>query len=124
MTRHLRAHEKNFPRDIERLKRAAEIAILIPPGYNLGHVDIGRGVLSAIPELNLERTNHYGIKYRQVMSNFYVEIERCIRLGVAFDLFWNLENLNIDDYREIVTIREDGKVNVLKNGTLGIPKLK
>jgi hypothetical protein len=50
------------------------------------------------------------------MSNFLVEIERCIRLGIAFDLFWDLENLSMDDYREIVTVREDGKVNVFKDG--------
>jgi len=117
MTRHLRAHAENFPnRNVQKLKKAAEVAILLPPGYNLGHVYMGRGVFSALPELNLERTNSYGVTYRQVMSNFYVEIERCIRLGVAYDLFWNLENLNLRDYREIVTIREDGKVQVIQNG--------
>jgi hypothetical protein len=36
---------------------------------------------------------------------------------VAFDSFWNLENLNLSGYREIVTVREDGKVEVYKNGT-------
>lgn len=117
MTKHLRAHEKNFPnRDLEKLKKAAEIAILLPPGYNLGHVHMGRGNFWAIPELNLERCNKHGVTYRQVMSNFYTEIERCLRLGVAFDLFWNLDDLNLEGYREIVTVREDGKVKVVKNG--------
>jgi len=117
LTKHLRAHERNFPkRDLEKLKRAAEIAILLPPGYNLGHVHMGRGNFWGITELNLERNNKYGVTYRQVMSNFYTEVERCLRLGVAFDLFWKLKNLNLTGYREIVTIKEDGKVNVFKNG--------
>ena len=117
MTRHLRAHERNFPnRDLEKLKKTAEIAILLPPGYNLGHVHMGRGNFWGITELNLERRNKYGVTYRQVMNNFYTEVERCLRFGVAFDLFWNLENLNLTGYREIVTVRENGEVNVFKDG--------
>jgi hypothetical protein len=117
MTKHLQAHARNFPkRNLEKLKKAAEIAILLPPGYNLGHVHMGRGVFWGIPELNLERMNSYGVTYRSVMNNFYTEIERCIRLGVAFDLLWNLEYLNLTDYREVITVREDGKVAVLING--------
>ena len=77
---------------------------------------MGRGNFWGITELNLERRNKCNVTYRKVMSNFYIEIERCLRHGVAFDLFWNLENLKLPDYREIVTIREDGQVNVLKSG--------
>lgn len=117
MSKHLREHAKNFPRsDLGKLKNAAETAILLPPGYNLGHVKMGIGLLSGLPELNMERKNSYGIKYRDVMNNFYIEIERCIRLGIEYDLFWNIENLELKGYREIVTIREDGKVEVSKNG--------
>ena len=50
------------------------------------------------------------------MNNFYVEIERCIRHGSAYDLFWNMDGLKLDGYREIVSIREDGKVEIIKNG--------
>ena len=117
MTRHLRAHQKNIPeRNLQQLKKAGEVAILLPPGYNLGHVHMGRGVFSGIPELNLERKNSYGVTYRQVMNNFYIEVERCLRLGIEFDLFWNMENLQLPQYREVITVREDGNVNVLKDG--------
>lgn len=117
LSRHVRNHAETHPnRNLQRLKQAAEVAILLPPGYNLGHVYMGRGVTSALPELNLERRNRHGVTYRQVMNNFYVEIERCIRLGVSYDLFWNLEGLELNGYREIVTIREDGKVKVVQNG--------
>jgi len=117
LSRHLRDYAGNFPkRDLIKLNHAAEAAILIPPGYNLGHVKMGIGNLSGLPELNMERTNSHGIKYRKIMSNFYTEIERCIRLGIEYDLFWNLVDLESEGYREIIIIREDGKVEIVKNG--------
>jgi hypothetical protein len=50
------------------------------------------------------------------MGNFFTEIERCIRLGVSYDLLWDLEDLRLSDYREVVRIREDGKVEVITGG--------
>ena len=117
LARHLQAHIQAHPdRDLPRLKRAAEVAILLPPGYDLGHVQMGRGNLWGLGELNLERTNRHGIAYRQVMGNFFTEIERCLRLGVSFDLLWNLEGLSLDGYREVVGIREDGLVDLTADG--------
>ena len=116
LARHLQAHVASHPTRSDRnLKHAAEVAILLPPGYNLGHVHMGRGNLWGLGELNLERTNHYGITYRAVMGNFCTEIERCLRLGVAFDLLWDFESLRLDDYHEIVHVREDGRVEVIAN---------
>ncbi|MDE0324182.1 MAG: hypothetical protein OXN27_09705 [Candidatus Poribacteria bacterium] len=113
LSRNLSAHVESHPhRNLEKLRTAAEIAILLPPGYNLGHVEMGRGNLWGLGELNLERYNREGIKYRTVMHNFFTEIERAIRLGVAFDLLWDLAELKLSDYREVVRIREDGKVEV------------
>lgn len=117
LTRNLRNHANNFPgRDLEELNRVAEVAIAIPPYFNLGHVKMGIGNLTGLPELNMERENNYGVKYRTIMSNFYVEIERCIRLGIEYDLFWDLEGLKLDEYQEIIKIRDDGRVEVLSNG--------
>ena len=113
LTRHLRNHVQNFPeRDAQTLRRAAEVAILLPPGYNLGHVHLGKGSLWGLGELNLERRNRWGVKYRTVMRNFFVEIERCLRLGVGFDLLWDLPELRLEGYREVVRVREDGRVAV------------
>jgi hypothetical protein len=113
LSAHLRDHAKNQPaRNQDRLKNAAEVAILLPPGYNLGHVKMGIGNISGLPELNMERTNTHGVKYRRVMGNFLTEIERCIRLGVGFDLLWRLDSIAPQGYREIVVIREDGMVEV------------
>ena len=117
LSKNLREHSKNFPRgDLEKLKKDATIAILIPPGYNLGHVKMGIGNISGLGELNMERINSHGVKYRDVMSNFYIEIERCIRLGIEYDAFWDIEDLELNGYDEIVGIREDGKVEITKNG--------
>src|SRR5207249_11294022 len=101
LARNLAAHEANYPRrDLHRLKHAAEAVILLPTGYNLGHVQLGKGSLWGLGELNLERVNSKGVKYRVVMSNFFTEIERCLRLGVAFDLLWDLPALQPSGYRE------------------------
>lgn len=117
LARHLQAHVRSYPdRDHSRLKRAAEVAILLPPGYDLGHVHMGRGNLWGLGELNLERVNRHGITYRQVMANFFSEIERCLRFGVAFDLLWDLDGLKLDDYREVVRVRENGHVEVSADG--------
>ncbi len=117
LARNLRAHAESHPhRDLQRLKQAAEVAILLPPGYNLGHVYMGKGNLWGLGELNLERTNREGVTYRTVMGNFFTEIERCIRMGVAYDLFWDIEGHRLTGYRQIVRVREDGKVEVIANG--------
>ena len=117
LTRNLRNHIESHPtRNLEKLTNAAETIILFPPGYNLGHVHMGRGNLWGLNELNLERKNKYGIKYRTVMSNLFAEIERCIRLGIAFDLLWDLDGIEPTGYREIVRIREDGKIQIQVDG--------
>lgn len=115
LSRNLRAHAESHPRrHMKKLKKAAEILILLPPGYGLGHIHMGRGNLWGLGELNLERRNREGVKYRVVMSNFFTEIERCIRLGVSYDLLWDLEALDVSGYREIARIREDGKVQIIE----------
>ncbi|MEO6964651.1 MAG: hypothetical protein ABI076_01975, partial [Acidobacteriaceae bacterium] len=117
LARHLRTYADLHPRgDVSKLNRSAEVAILLPPGYNLGHVFMGRGPLWGIHELNLERTNRDGVKYRTVMSNFFTEIERTLKLGESFDLLWDLPDINLDGYREVVHVREDGKVQVVSEG--------
>ncbi|MGB2865595.1 MAG: hypothetical protein WBC05_19855, partial [Sedimentisphaerales bacterium] len=117
LARNLRTHVEAHPyREMKKLKRAAEVAILLPSGYNLGHVYMGKGNLWGLGELNLERVNREGVKYRTVMGNFFTEIERCIRMGVTYDLFWDIEGYEFSGYREVVHIREDGKVTVEVDG--------
>jgi hypothetical protein len=117
LARNLRAHAESHPyRNLKKLKQAGEVAILLPPGYNLGHVYLGKGNIWGLVELNLERVNRKDIKYRAVMSNFLTEIERCIRMGVEYDLFWDIKGYDFSGYREVVRIREDGKVALTVDG--------
>lgn len=114
LTRILQAHAARHPdRDLPNLLHAADTLIQLPTGYDLGHVQMGRGNLWGLPELNLERRNPTGTLYRQVMATFMTEIERCIRLGIPFDLAWDLDGLPIRGYREIVTVRENARVNLI-----------
>lgn len=117
LARNLQAQVASHPaRDTRRLKRAAEVAILLPPGYDLGHVHMGRGNLWGLGELNLERTNRFGISYRTVMGAFFTgdrtlpASRRAVRSPVG--LAWT----KLDDYREVVRVREDGHVEVIADG--------
>jgi len=117
MSKHLREHAQRHPnRNLDKLKKAAEVAIRIPPGYNMGHVKMGIGHISGLGELNRERLNTEGVKHGTVMSNFYIEVERCVRLGIEFDAFWDLDGFDFRGYSEIIKIRKDGKVEVTKTG--------
>ena len=49
--------------------------------------------------------NPAGIPHRTVMAACFAEIERCFRLGTAFDLLWDLPELTPSGYREIVRVR-------------------
>ncbi len=119
LARHLHDYSNAHPRpEPGRLGSMAEVAITLPPGYDLGHVQTGKGNMWGLGELNLERLNRQGVAYRVVMSNFFTEIERCFKRGVPFDLLWDLPGSKLTGYREIVTIREDGKVEVNTEGKL------
>ncbi len=113
LSKHLKNHVGHHPdRNLSLLRESAEVAILLPPGYNLGHVDLGRGNLWGLESLNLERRNHFGVPYRKVMSAFFQEVEKCIREGTGFDLMWDLDGFDHSGYREVVRILENGQVEV------------
>lgn len=110
LARHLTAHARQQPpRELDRLRRTADTAILLPPGYGLGHVQTGKGSLWGINELNLERVNRRGVKHRAVMSAFFRAIEAAWRAGEPFDLLWDLPGLRLDGYRRIVRISENSQ---------------
>jgi hypothetical protein len=68
--------------------------------------------LWGLPELNLERTNRFGVAYRTVMHGVFTEIERCLRFGTEFDLAWDLPDLDLSGYHEVIRVREEGSVEV------------
>ena len=108
-SRFLYNYAKQHPhRDLERLKRAAEVMILFPPGYTL----LSKEPMWWLEPLNYEKRNAAGLQIREVVSRVAAEIERCFRHGIAYDLAWELEGLDLSGYREIVTVKEDGRILV------------
>ncbi|MBS1825316.1 MAG: hypothetical protein JST93_08350 [Acidobacteria bacterium] len=123
LSRHLREHERAHPRgDWMALRKAATTAVLLPPGYDLGHVQTGKGNLWGINELHLERINRRGVRYRDVMSRFFAEVERLFRAGEPFDLLWDLPKLDYSGYSSVIRVQEDGKVE-RRNGKGAPPRL-
>ncbi|MGC8794331.1 MAG: hypothetical protein ACP5U2_13165 [Bryobacteraceae bacterium] len=56
------------------------------------------------------------MSYRRVIHSFFAEIERAQKLGISLDLAWDLPGLEPKGYREVMRIREDGKVEVMSVG--------
>ena len=111
--RFLRLYAEQHPdRDMEALKRSAEVMILYPPGYAWQ----GDPMWWGIPATNLERKNRFGLKYREILHRVGMEIERCHRLGISYDLAWDMEGLDLSGYREVVRVKEDGTIHVTEDG--------
>jgi len=107
-TRHLRAHAAAHPRTGPAPK--AELAIVIPAGYNLGHVFQGKGLLWGLYELHRERKNGAGSTYGEVMSAVFAEMEKAMRDGVSFDVVWDIPEIRPQGYKRVVKIGEDARV--------------
>ncbi|MBL8220511.1 MAG: hypothetical protein JNL62_14855, partial [Bryobacterales bacterium] len=123
LARHLSDHARAHPRpDWTALRKAATAAVLLPPGYDLGHVQTGKGNLWGINELNLERMNARRVSYRTVMSRFFAEVERLFRSGEPFDLLWDLQGVDVSGYSTVVRVHEDGKVD-RRDGKVLPPRL-
>lgn len=101
------AQARNPRRDLEALRRAAKICIVIPYGYTFAPYP-----LQHIKWLHLERTSPQGVTYRQILRNAALEVERCLRQGQEFDIAVDDAQFRPEGYEEIVYCREDGRVLV------------
>ena len=57
-----------------------------------------------------------GATYRQVLTNAALEVERCIRLGIDFDIAVDDAKFTATGYDEVIRCREDGSVLVQTGG--------
>lgn len=112
--RHLRAHAMAHPRT--QAAPRAELAIVIPAGYNLGHVFQGKGLLWGLPELNRERSTAAGSTYGEVMSAAFLEMEKAMREGTRFDVLWDLPELPVNGYGRVVRITEGARTGRTATG--------
>lgn len=124
LSRFIKEYARQRPdRDIDRLRKMAEVLILFPAGYTL----LSKEPMWWLPPLHYEKKNKHGLKYREVLARVAAEMERCYRQGVCYDLAWDLEGflgeesngmktLKLEGYREVVRVCEDGKV-IVQNGS-------
>ena len=108
-SRFIKDYAKHHPdRDLEQLKYSAEVMILFPPGYTL----LSKEPMWWLAPLNYEKKNAFGLSIREVLARVAAEIERCYRQGIAYDLAWDIEDLDLSGYREIIKIAESGLITV------------
>lgn len=105
------AAARNPQRDMETLLRAARVAVVIPYGYTFSPNHLHR-----MNWLHLERENERGVTYRAVLANAAMEVERLIRMGIEFDVAVDDPLLNPEGYDELVYVREDGTLRIVRPG--------
>lgn len=105
------AQAANPRRDMDVLRNAATTCIVIPYGYTFAPYP-----LQHLQWLHLERGTGQGATYRQVLSNAAREVERCIRLGIEFDIAVDDPKFTAAGYEEVIRCREDGRVLVQRGG--------
>lgn len=105
----------NPDRDMDALLHAATVAVALPDGYTF----YPRPLQSVI-WLHLERINDFGLTYRQVLHTAAVEVERCLRMGMEFDVVVDDGLLDTTGYDEVVYIRENGTVEVVDGQGTGV----
>lgn len=106
------AQAANPKRDMAALRNAAKACIVIPYGYTFAPYP-----LQYLKWLHLERETGLGATYRRVLTNAAIEVERCIRLGVDFDIAVDEPEFTAAGYDEVIRCREDGTVLVQSGGT-------
>jgi hypothetical protein len=61
---------------------------------------------------HLERQNQHGIKFRVVLSNAALEVERLLRHGVEFDIVVDDPQTPPTGYDELIFAQADGKLRI------------
>ncbi len=105
------AQAANPRRDMDALRNAARTCIVIPYGYTFAPHP-----LQHLKWLHLERETVQGATYRQVLRNAALEVERCIRQGIEFDIAVDDPKFTATGYEEIIHCRENGSVVVSRGG--------
>ncbi len=106
LTRHLRAHQKEHPRESrKRLRDAATVAVALPYGYV-----IDAGPLWGSSDFAHDRLNEKGVPHGDAVRAAVKEAFACLKKGEAFDFVVDHAVIRTKGYKRIVRIREDGSV--------------
>ena len=105
------AYKENPNRDMKALLNVAKVCIVLPYGYTFNH-----DRMQSTKWLYLDRKASTGLTFRQILTNAAVEVERCIRSGIVFDFAIDEPRFKPKGYEELIYIREDGSVKIVRPG--------
>ncbi len=105
------AFDRNPDRDMDALLHAAKVAVVIPYGYTFSPYHMHR-----IDWLHLERENQYGVRYREILSNAALEVERLLRAGIDFDIAVDDPLFHKTGYDQLIYAQADGTVRIECDG--------
>ncbi len=112
LTRHLRAHAAKHPRPpLDVLRKTAKTAIVLPDGYPLAAY-----CLWGSQVFHLDRANPKGVAYRDVLHPAALQIERCVKANIPFDLIYDDGSDAWKKYEEAVVIADDGSARLFREG--------
>ena len=110
LSRILKAHAaEHSERNMDALLHKAKVAIVLPDGYTFEPA----GLLYNQATHHLERTNEYGLPYRQVLRSAAIEMERLLRLGIEFDIVVDADGFNGEGYEEAIFARPEGTISIV-----------
>jgi len=95
------------PRNLERLRRAATTAVVIPYGYSLP--TCWQFFTWGTHIYPLDRKNEHGLTYKQVLTPAVREIARCLKQHIPYDVVPAGEAFDPSSYETVIRVTEDGR---------------
>jgi hypothetical protein len=115
ISEYAKAHQRT---DLDKLRRAASTAIVLPYGYTLPSCwQLHTWGTHIYP---LSRKNPLGLTYKQVLTPAIREITRCLKNNVAYDVVPAGKQFDPSGYKQVIWIGEDGTVRILSNGDTSV----
>lgn len=107
LARQITEYAKSHPRpDLNKLRRAAKTAIVLPYGYTLPTCwQLFTWGTHIYP---LDRKNRFGLTYKEVLRPAVKEIARCLKNNISYDIVPAGKAFNRADYEKVVWIKEEG----------------
>ncbi|UCG55974.1 MAG: hypothetical protein JSU70_14010 [Phycisphaerales bacterium] len=111
LARQITEYAKAHPRpDLDKLRRAATTAIVLPYGYTLPTCwQLHTWGTHIYP---LSRKNRFGLTYKQVLTPAIEEIARCLKDDISYDVVPAGNYFDRAGYDRVVRIREDGAISI------------
>ena len=110
LARRMTEYAKSHPRpDLNKLRKVATIAIVLPYGYTLPTSwQLFTWGTHIYP---LNRKNRFGLTYKDVLSPAINEIAYCLKNKISYDVVPAGKDFDPGGYDKVVWIREDGTVS-------------